>query len=273
MSASSRAGWGAGLMAFGQNLQNQFAENARQRREESLLALKRQWQMEDRQAGWDREDAIRLDEREHAAGLLAAQRKREDELDNRDWTRNEQERIARLGLIDAQREANEALAEQRRNPAGVAGRATALERNTMHFVRVFGMDEQTATLAAQGRLRPDQANAEARRVAHQLIPPNDRLAVRQFTRLNPALAAEIGITESTEQVEAQRLLERHLAEQFLPTTDGFYGMTQQQPQADGRTPETAIPSDQIQANPPNGTYITHNGRLFRFQDGRPVPVQ
>ena len=165
--------------------------------------------------------------------------------------------------------------EAARLGVGAAGNPTALQRNTKHFVRVFKMDEQTATLAAQGRLRPDQARMEARRVAQRFIPPGSSgfaSGVRAFVRQNAELAEELGISESTETVRALQALERYLADQSLTTAEGFYGIGQQQ-QADGRTPETAIPIEQLQGPPSDGTHVIRNGQVFRFENGRPVPVQ
>ena len=211
MSAKYKA-LGAGLMAFGSGLQQQMAETARQRREESLLALKRQWQMEDRE-----------EERNWQTGLLdrqeeTAERNRQRAFDDqiaaaqinrgfanmdadRDWERtaDDRERAARMDegridLLDAQIEGQKALAEQRRRQEerGSDG-LTAAERNVSLTFRRDA--RQTAERVTQDMFRIDSRS-----------PMNVRVLVRQ----DPEYAASLGITEDTSLREALRLVEDDL---------------------------------------------------------------
>lgn len=118
---------------------------------------------------------------------------------------------------------------------GMGGNPTALERNTQHYINVFGMDPQTATLAAQGRLRPDQARGEARKMAQRFIDPGDRRGARQFVRQNPEIAEEIGIGEDSEPVRALQSLEEYFVERFSSGATDFYGTGGQPGPAPGAT--------------------------------------
>ena len=155
---SARAGWGAGLMAFGQNLQNQFAETARQRRENSLLELRRQWQLEDEQNRQefqmgllDRQDATtdrrRGEDRDFARQDRAEAWERDDRIRAEGWDREdavraderaftEPERASRIALTNAQTGRLQADAERLKAAMDMEGPASmdSLRRNPERFV-------------------------------------------------------------------------------------------------------------------------------------------
>ena len=109
-----------------------------------------------------------------------------------------------------------------------SGSQTALQSNTQHYMRVFGMDERTATLAANGRLRPDEARKQGLRIAQQFIDPSKNFgagSVRSFVQRNQQEATRLGITENTEPMEAIRILRDHYAGEFT-AGDDFYGVPQ-----------------------------------------------
>lgn len=172
-----------------------------------------------------------------------------------------------------------------------SGDQTALERNTQHYINVFRMSPQVATLAAAGRLRPDEARREARSLAQKFIQPNSMMSVPQFVRTNPADAERLGITDTTSTMEALRLLEEDLAKQFSGGTgyeqyQGYgipmpgqatpqQGSTQAPPasgqgsspgaqpapaRGDGSSPQSPLDAASLTAQPPAGTYISITGR-------------
>lgn len=74
-------GLGQGMTENGRAMRDRQIEAMRIAREDARRAEDRQWRLEDRQAGWDRDDAIRLDDRayaeqqaeiEHRRGLIRA---------------------------------------------------------------------------------------------------------------------------------------------------------------------------------------------------------
>ena len=112
---------------------------------------------------------------------------------------------------------------------------TALERNTLHYQRYFDMDPQTATMAAEGRLRPEEARREARNVASRVIDPGNPHTLQTFLRFNAETAAELGITENTEHLQALQILQGHFEKTFSSQSMGAYGVPRQEAPRQGPT--------------------------------------
>lgn len=167
-------------------------------------------------------------------------------------------------------------------PEGLGGaNATALERNTAHYMRAFAMDERTATLAASGRLRPGEAEEQARTVAMKFIDPSDPMSARLFIRQNQDLAEGLGITAQTEPVQMIQKLTDHFAEQFssqisfdgygiadpaAPPTGGSPSGGAPPPAnpattaGDGSSARSPLDAASLTSAPPAGTFIRIAGR-------------
>ena len=106
-------GLATGLMAFGQNLGYQMEESARQRRENSLINLRRQWQIEDAEAAQAARTQAVESERDWQVDLLGI--RNEFDRDQQAW-----ESENRTPLMQAQIESQQALTRQRNAQAQAA---------------------------------------------------------------------------------------------------------------------------------------------------------
>ena len=224
-------GLGVGLMSFGDGLQKQMAETARQRREESLLALKRQWQIEDRDFRIEREDSL-LDRSEEQARIQAANAHADavqliglrDQVDRgrTEWEREltADERAAQekrdqeshdstVRLRDVQAAAAEARAGGGSNSllANVPGGMTARQREaplrTAQDVASF-----VQGLAPRYFERPGG------------FPPS----VKTFRDANPNWADRLNITPDMDLIEAEMIVMNQLQEEITEARMRQFGL-------------------------------------------------
>ena len=153
-------GLGHGLMSFGQNLQQQMANSAAQRRQESLMALQRQWQLQDREAQFEREDQRFDAQQEAAMSQWRTQFDAEQEAQRNDPMRQAQagyyealtERAGREGELtavdDARIELLQAQAEQAR---AAANRGTGISEGEYFQSLNQGAAQQIETFMEQAR--------------------------------------------------------------------------------------------------------------------------
>jgi hypothetical protein len=178
-------GLSAGLATFGQGMAQQIAQNAEQRRKESLLALQRQWKMEDRaedreyQQGlldqqYARQDAMTAEERAYQEQVRAE----ELALSQEEWEREAPQRQARIGLLEAQTE-------------------STLNRNETPTNRIDLYDRFYEDLVSNQGKPPEQAHEEATRRVQQLFStstsqadPDRRLQLEALEQARNALSGD-----------------------------------------------------------------------------------
>lgn len=214
-------GLGAGLMELGQGMRQNQAETARARREEALMNMRRQWQIEDRDAGWERDDARDAEQWQRTID----EKTRDDAIqfgrqqmalqDQRDY--EAPERDARLGLLGAQTRATDARAQQVQAAAEQGGPQSmdAIRRNPQLFMpgtSVLAIEQDRPELA----IPRDQGFRMIQQRNQQVME-----AVQEASgMMAPAQKREMGITDGMSPTEERRVLFNH----FLPAVNEQFFM-------------------------------------------------
>lgn len=218
-------GLGVGLMSFGDGLAKQMAETARQRREESLLALKRQWDLDDRDAEFTRQDSL-LDRQEESARQQEANRLAnnliqvgtERQIRDEEWARGQPDRDAERARMKAQTDLYSAQAGNVGNNRTPTNRADVFNDRYNQLINEGVAPDEAREQAldfSQRLFSPPGADTSGRVREKALEMATDAMSLIEEHRLS---ASAFGITEDTPESERLGKVLAFYEELLMPST-------------------------------------------------------
>lgn len=288
---------GQGLLFAGQDLAARRDENARGRREASLLQLRRAWQMDDREAAAARQDELLAEQRRESDRAMALERgfARQDRDEERRYEADiyeERERPvqeARTGLLEAQTQYYQDRGQQTLEK-GVFG-VVRPDAYTPESLQAFQNQFQATGQKNWSLLEPRSELNEAQRIeaeikaraaslAEDFLPLEDYAGrrkdpVRNLVQKQPEQAEAFGVQEGDSYPAALRKIQESISEELLrPGAQGQGGAgLLGGEEATGRTPEDPIPAETLQGPPEPGTYVVRDGEVLQWDGQRLIRVR